>query len=162
MTVQQLVHTLYLRGDPSPILTRSRLLWKRLVGLLLFFAPERVDEAVEVELSPTHRVKARVKREEVHEVGEFYFRDTILNQLERYFIILRRMRRADSDAYNLYRQLGATILPERNDDSWNEEYGDKASKWFLETRPSFGMVMYGTRSSEKHFDEKESKTNPTA
>jgi hypothetical protein len=95
---------------------------------------------------------------EPDEYGEFYFRDTILDQLDRYFIILKRMKRGDKSAYNLYSQIGAHILPERN-----EGYSRKAlePRW-LELRPSFGMVLYGSRSEAAKIDKERKRLVPFA
>src|SRR6266446_7843042 len=43
--------------------------------------------------------------------GEFSFRDTILAQLDRYWIYLRRMRRHDIESCKFYQRLGAQIIP---------------------------------------------------
>lgn len=87
---------------------------------------------------------------DVAEYGEFYFKSQILDQLGRYFVILKRMRRGDSDAYNLHARLGAHIVPELKGNCY-EKY--KLDPWWLENRPSFGMVMYGTGLREKLIDE---------
>jgi hypothetical protein len=91
--------------------------------------------------------------------GEFNFRDTILQQLERYFVYLVRMRKKDPDAYALYRQVGAVILPYvvtgahargvKEDDK--DEYQGHLSDWFHRTRPAFGCFVYGIDpESEKY------------
>jgi len=53
----------------------------------------------------------KVLYEESEFYGEFNFRDTILDQLERYFVYLHRMKKHDPDAYGFYKQVGATIIP---------------------------------------------------
>ena len=49
---------------------------------------------------------------DVREVwGEFNFRDTVLDQLERYFVYLDRMKKHDKDAYQFYGHVGAQLVP---------------------------------------------------
>ena len=86
---------------------------------------------------------------EQDEYGEFYFRHTILDQLGRYFAILKRMKRGDKNAYDLYSQVGAYILPERTNAGYSR---DALEPRWLELRPSFGMVLYGSRSQEVKVD----------
>jgi hypothetical protein len=88
--------------------------------------------------------------------GEFNFRDTILEQLERYFVYLDRMQTRDPDSYALYKEIGATVLPPycsnvpdgRSLEDIKEQ--EKISQpprslptWFNERRPTFGCFAYG-------------------
>jgi len=57
--------------------------------------------------------------------GEFNFRDTILQQLERYFVYLDRMKKHDPDSYGFYREIGATLLPYISTGAWNRERTSK-------------------------------------
>ena len=86
--------------------------------------------------------------------GEFYFRDTILDQLDRYFVYLRRMRARSKDEYELYRQIGAVILPyaavplhfasDRKIKPHEREIPEpKLPTWFNLQRPTFGCFVYG-------------------
>src|SRR5215472_14678719 len=86
--------------------------------------------------------------------GEFNFRDTIMEQLERYFVYLDRMKRMDPDAYDFYREVGATLLPYAAiPDNWVSKRDilepekpieqKQLSPWFVKTMPSFGCVSYG-------------------
>src|SRR6516225_159579 len=100
-------------------------------------------------------------------LGEFYFRDTILDQLERYFFYLARMKRRDPGSYGFYRELGATLIPYSlskwlDDDDEDDGYSKfdilkhaQLSEWFNKTRPAFGCVAYGTdpytEGKEKQF-----------
>jgi hypothetical protein len=71
-------------------------------------------------------------------VGQFYFRERILDQLPEYFRILKRMRKHDPEAYALYSRVGAHIMPywlPITDDEFNE-----LSPWWRVNRPSFGAV----------------------
>lgn len=70
--------------------------------------------------------------------GEFYFRETILDQLDYYMTCIRRMRRTDRDAYELYTQIGGQILS--SEASLDQT---RLSPWFLKVRPAFGAVFFG-------------------
>ena len=87
------------------------------------------------------QAKKRPKRQKVEEWGEFYFKHSILDQLDEYFKILKTMKKADRDAYKLHSKLGAYIVP-NSKTSWLE-FGSDVSETFLETMPSFGMVVFG-------------------
>lgn len=94
-------------------------------------------------------------------LGEFNFRDTILQQLERYFFYLKRMKKRDADAYHLYRQIGATILPYLATGSWHRSLDnmDKApehpplSPHFNKLRPTFGCFVYGADPETEKFEQ---------
>jgi hypothetical protein len=93
--------------------------------------------------------------------GQFSFRDTILDQMERYFMYLRRMQKHDPDSYSLYRQIGAYIVPYMTSHvgRWDDEKKDQRMtdreievmraqcvlpSSFLKNRPGFGCFAYGT------------------
>ncbi len=96
--------------------------------------------------------------------GEFNFRDTILQQLERYFVYLDRMKKHDPDAYGYYCQMGATILPYLATNAQNRGAKDPNKQrrvtpladWFNKTRPSFGCFVYGADPETERY-EKETK-----
>jgi hypothetical protein len=89
--------------------------------------------------------------------GEFNFRDTILEQLDRYFYYLRRMKKYDKDSYKFYRKLGGIVTPYQTMGLWEHpkelpkytaaeiarmEQEICLPNWFLEQRPSFGCLAY--------------------
>jgi hypothetical protein len=93
--------------------------------------------------------------------GEFNFRDSILDQLERYWFYLERMRRHSGETYDLYRQLGASLVPRcmtgydrKPQDLFNCKWSSEElerykaecvlSPWFKKVRPSWGCIAYGT------------------
>jgi len=93
-------------------------------------------------------------------IGQFNFRDTILEQLERYFFYLDRMRKFDREAWDLYKRVGGLLVPyssvpdivldrqEGDEKEWDaylrrHKKETRLSPWFLKTRPSFGCVAYG-------------------
>lgn len=79
--------------------------------------------------------------------GQFYFRDTILDQLDRYWLYLRRMKYGDRDAYELLHQVGIQMVPwsaTRGFDKWREDSESvELSPWWREQRPGFGAIGYG-------------------
>ena len=90
--------------------------------------------------------------------GEFAFRDTILDQLERYWVYLARMKKHDLDAYEFYKQIGATVVPPvhwflHKGVRWEEDEKPRKPKppkplspWWKQHRPGFGCVTYGIYS----------------
>jgi hypothetical protein len=94
--------------------------------------------------------------------GEFNFRDTILQQLERYFVYLERMKKHDADSYGFYKEVGATLLPYMATGSWNRDgtTGDKSAAkhntpladWFHKNRPSFGCFAYGADPETERYE----------
>jgi len=93
--------------------------------------------------------------------GEFHFRDSILDQLDRYWVYLERMKKHDADAYDFYKQIGATLVPysttqinQRLYDYEHEKMSSKELKeykaeielpsWFKQHRPAFGCIAVGT------------------
>lgn len=103
-------------------------------------------------------------------LGEFNFRDTILDQLERYFVYIKRMKKHDKDSYELYRQVGITLMPLtatgmnniqflgvretwENSEEWRKD-DCELPPWFLTNKPSFGCFAWGTNTPiEKYEDE---------
>jgi hypothetical protein len=96
--------------------------------------------------------------EESEFYGTYNFRDTILKQLERYWVYIERMKRNDPDSYGFYKQLGATLLPyiatgaNRKHELFKkyrgkdlEEYKKhiQLSPWFKQHWPAFGCICYG-------------------
>ena len=79
--------------------------------------------------------------------GQYYFRDAILDQLQNYFIYLKRMRHNDRQAYDFHRKLGIHILPQsavQAFDNWrNDNQREELSAWWKTHRPDFGAVSYG-------------------
>jgi hypothetical protein len=94
--------------------------------------------------------------------GEFNFRDTILQQLERYFVYLDRMKKHDADSYGFYKEVGATLLPYMATGSWNrgDTTGDKSAakhntplaSWFNQQRPTFGCFAYGADPETERYE----------
>ena len=102
--------------------------------------------------------KEKVLYEENEFWGTFNFRDTILSQLERYWVYIERMRKYDPDAYAFYKKLGATLLPyaathtnmkhkplRKITGEQLEEYKKEITltPWWREHWPAFGCVCQG-------------------
>jgi len=93
--------------------------------------------------------------------GEFNFRDSILEQLDRYWVYLERMKKHDASAYEFYKQIGATLVPysATGINSTLHDYHDgkmsaeelrtykaeiEIPAWFKQHRPAFGCIATGT------------------
>lgn len=93
--------------------------------------------------------------------GEFNFRDTVLEQLDRYFVYLKRMQKRDKDAWHLYRQVGATLLPYMSTGSWKRHVENPMlpvehkplPPRFNKLRPSFGCYVYGADPETEKFEQ---------
>src|SRR5215471_5820060 len=103
--------------------------------------------------------------------GEFNFRDSILEQLDRYWVYVERMKRHDPDAYDLYSQIGAIMIPYSSMGSNYDRYPKFVkmtpeeviefnkhtllSPWFKEHRPAFGCLAYGTNPLDEEVEDKD-------
>lgn len=88
-------------------------LWARLqafVLLLVYGEPLPPRAQAEPAEPPPPRPK-RGDRAELQASGEFYFKDTILDQLGRYFEIMGRVKRWDPEAYESFGKIGMHVLP---------------------------------------------------
>lgn len=106
--------------------------------------------------------------EETELYGEFNFRDTILDQLDRYWVYLERMKKHDPMAYGFYRQLGATIVPyaatgsmsdkpqeiKRIEDVEQYKREISLSPWFKQHWPSFGCCAYSANPRDEAVETK--------
>ena len=96
---------------------------------------------------------------EESEFWEFNFRDSILDQLDRYWVYLKRMKAKDPDAYGFYKLLGAVLVPrlasharlvksggiKKMTAQEVEDYRHDIvlPPWFKRERPAFGCVAIG-------------------
>lgn len=101
--------------------------------------------------------------EESEFLGEFNFRDSILDQLDRYWIYLERMRRYDPDSYGFYKQVGAILLPyvrthsmglkprplSRVDDLRAYKQKIRLTPFFKQHWPAFGCCAIGTNPRDE-------------
>jgi hypothetical protein len=96
--------------------------------------------------------------EEPEFYGEFNFRDSILDQLDRYWFYLKRMRYGKDQTFEFYKQLGAVIVPlsatgsnlkfrpfEKMTTQEIVKFKNEITitPWFKETRPAWGCIALG-------------------
>jgi hypothetical protein len=99
--------------------------------------------------------------------GVFNFRDTLLEQLERYEFYIQRMARYDPEAYAFYKEYGAQLLPYMSTDmAGTMEMGAKLSTrqlirykkeialapMFNVSRPAFGCIAFGCNPKVEKFE----------
>jgi hypothetical protein len=79
--------------------------------------------------------------------GQYYFRDAILDQLDIFWVYLKRMKAGDRDSYDLLHQVGIQMVPfsaTHNFDKWlGGSENVELSPWWRQHRPSFGAIAYG-------------------
>ncbi len=95
-----------------------------------------------------NKQKTRPARKQKPELltGEFYFKENILERLDFYFRVLKRMRKGDRAAYDLYKIHGGIVLPGL---IYKSSITDiKLDPWFLKTRPAFGAIFFGSAKWE--------------
>lgn len=73
----------------------------------------------------------------VEEAGRYYFKRDILDRLDKYFDVLRAMKRADPEAYTLYSRVGAPIVGPRTMFHYTSEL---PPSWRHANIPAFGAV----------------------
>jgi hypothetical protein len=76
---------------------------------------------------------------DIQRAGRWYFRKTILDQLDGYFFYIRNMKRIDPDSYKLYSRIGAIII---SHDIWL--YCGEEHHWF--GIPGHGRLAFGAVS----------------
>lgn len=105
-------------------------------------APESVTHHGHTATPPvakTFMPKAVRSEDTMEGAGQFYFKGNILDRLDMYHALVRRIRRADPEGYDLYRRRGGALIPHgiavnREGDRWTAEHG--------RTRPTFGAVAW--------------------
>jgi hypothetical protein len=102
--------------------------------------------------------------EEKEFYGEFSFRDTILDQLDRYFFYISRMKKSDPESFELYSKIGGAILPYTSTwHDWDDEdnmpdpeelkRNTKVPSWFHHQRPGFGCIAWGTDPRTEKYEQ---------
>ena len=128
--------------------------------------PQALDPIV---VEPHHEDGGEVLFKLEEAFGEFNFRDTILQQLDRYFFYLKRMKKHDRDSYCLYSKIGATLLPYLATGSFNRHTqtpdplrpNPPLPTWFHVTRPGFGCFAYGADPVTEEFEQTQHETGKT-
>jgi hypothetical protein len=135
-----------LDDEPAPLPPPRPVKWIKPKGTEQLVKRERHETEAKPTPARTPRPKTRPD-DDPEQWGQFYFRDAILDQLDRYFVYLKRMKRGDRDAYNLHRQLGIHVMPQntiKTFDAWRSAgEADQLSKWWNDHRPGFGAIAYG-------------------
>jgi hypothetical protein len=98
------------------------------------------DASVPPVIPPVTLPAPRKRETGANDASGFYFRDTILDRLDEYFIILERMKKGDRTAYELYSKVGAHVYEIPDGDL--RVVNKKLSPWFVKERPGFGAVNY--------------------
>jgi hypothetical protein len=109
--------------------------------LLLTGPPQPLLLAAPVPAAAT-KVPARVRQTTDGDAGMFRLKHTLLDKLDYYFRLMRRMKKADHDAFDLFSQIGAAVCPDDHEERY-AELRDGLSPWFLKTLPTFGAVAWG-------------------
>lgn len=83
-------------------------------------------------------VTSKPKRDET---SFWYFRRDILDQLDRYIEIAKRIKKTDPEGYAIYRFVGAA-LPESRADVYLDGIGALTPTWRAGARPAFGAAAW--------------------
>lgn len=147
-------------------------------SLPMVVIPESSHETAELNIADVHDdgSPGDILYDEREFYGEFTFRDTILDQLDRYFFYLQRMKDVEPDTFGLYKNIGATIVPylathkgERRvnmpeiDEKLSPEEiatwkaGLRVPDYFNLKRPSFGCIAYGTDPVTEEYEQQQSE-----
>jgi len=115
-----------------------------------------------VEPQPVAKVAPFRRASELPGSGEFFFRETILDQLDYYMRCIARMKRADPQSFAIYSRLGAQVVPEdcleisrgKRTLKFKEEDRVPLSPWFRQALPAFGAIFYGKMARDIEREEK--------
>jgi len=90
--------------------------------------------------------------------GTFNFRDTILKQLDLYWVYINRMQKHDPGAYSFYKVIGATLVPYvatgardkfrplkkfKGEELEEYKHDINLTPWFKEHWPTWGCICHG-------------------
>ena len=131
----------------EPLYHEPKIKWLKPKGLEKLQSKKRGSSGMPRPARPRLKPEPVQTSENPEKWGQYYFRNAILDQLENYFLYLKRMRHHSRDAYELHRQLGIQVMPGsavQAFDNWRSE-GEmrELSAWWTAHRPSFGAVSYG-------------------
>lgn len=74
----------------------------------------------------------------------YNFRRTILDKLDWYFAIIKRLKKGDRETYSLYSKFGAAVLSDEEISAAQDER--EISSWWQNNRPSFGAFFLSNGS----------------
>jgi hypothetical protein len=110
-----------------------------------------VEEPAAIPAEAAPSTKQPAKRKTTGQTsGVYYLKESILDQLDRYFHYLARMKRSDRQSYDLYKRVGAHIVPGR----FRFHNDGAVSKWWVQNMPAFGAVAWGTNPEIEAYEEK--------
>jgi hypothetical protein len=87
----------------------------------------------------------------------FHFKADILDQLDRYMVLIARMKRTDPNAYELYHRIGGTIIPRS---ALMELQPELSPRWRAGHRPSFGCMAVAISSKDIEAEKGRDSTGP--
>jgi hypothetical protein len=119
---------------------------------LLVVAEPKAVEVAEPKASCVNVQDATEEEEEEVWKLDFSFRETVLEDLDLYFRVLRRFKRADRESYDLYSQIGCYLVPETT------MIDRQISPWFCRNKPTFGAVCVGNAKREAEAEERDQIT----
>jgi hypothetical protein len=119
---------------------RIRNLWHILLGWFRK-KPEPQPEASTPETPPSE-APSEPSEPRGYNLG---LRKAILDELSEYFKVIRYMKAADEDNYDLYSKVGGYLLTLKDLAADQKIYMHDLSPWFKKVRPAFGCVAYADR-----------------
>jgi hypothetical protein len=108
---------------------KMKKIWDRLI--ILFYGFWRKEEE-----------KPSPKQSPIRDQDLYNFRRAILDKLDWYFDILKRMKKGDREAYNLYSRIGASVMS--NDILVEGARSGGLPSWWINNRPTFGAFFMVT------------------
>jgi hypothetical protein len=132
--------------SPSAAIVERKAKWVRPKGADLLIKQKRASNGAAPKTRAPKIPVLKQTAEDQERWGQYYFRDQILDQLDQYFIYLKRLRIHANDAYELHKKLGIHIIPSDTLAAFDAERFegtlDDLDAWWKEHRPGFGAVSY--------------------
>ena len=122
------------------LLKFSRELWQRLRALFV-----KQQQAEPQEQQPQRKER---------DYTVFSLRRTVLDELDAYFPVLRRMEKSDPDAFDLLSKSGIWLCPEIKADRF------ELSPWWRDNRPTFGAIVLGCNAETLSYEINNDKIVP--
>jgi hypothetical protein len=122
--------------------------------ILIFGPPASVGEPPLVPVVPLSPLRKMGKERG----GTAKLKETILDNLDHYFVYLRHMRNVDPDAHDFFSRVGAQIVT--TDPVLFDANGPNSlSPWFCKTRPTCGCVLWAADRHEDKFEKDKKVTS---
>ena len=107
-------------------------------------APEAPDAPPPIGHNRPPKPKAEIVNRETE--GAFFYLKDVLDKLDQCHSLVRRLRKADRDAYEYHRRVGAKVVP----DSIGV-HSRRLNESFLRSRPGNGMMLLFCRDGDDRF-----------